>query len=143
MVCWGLPFPFVRAAIKFPLTPLNGQPPSSHRSAQSPCSPGSEGRARASGLSRKHWEAAGPECPEVGEEVELSQFPLLEMEGSLWGRREADMVAGVLGSQRDYRRRSGPFVGNSGHHSRQECPGVPEVPLCLQPCPGSMGSSPG
>ena len=53
------------------------------------------------------------------------------------------MVAGVLGSQRGYRGRSGPFFGNSRHHSRQGCPGVSVVLLCLQPCPGGMGSSPG
>ena len=90
--------------MKFPSTPLNGQPPSSTRSAWSPCSPGSQGRARASGLSRKCWEAAGPDCPEMGEEVELSQLPLLETEGSLWGGREADTVAGVLGSQKGLQR---------------------------------------
>lgn len=36
----------------------------------------------------------------MGEEDELSQLPLLETEGSLWGGREADTVAGVLGSQK-------------------------------------------
>lgn len=36
----------------------------------------------------------------MGEEVELSQLPVLETEGSLWGGQEADTVAGVLGSQK-------------------------------------------
>ena len=43
-------------------------------------------QARDLGLSRKGWEAVGPDCREMDEEVELRQFPLLVREGVTVGR---------------------------------------------------------